>query len=189
MARFRDRRNELLLQRASGWPIAAGILLLLMAALVDALVLVVPQSPHVKGHVNLHAYIHEVAVVIAISAALLLLWRRGVIIDRAAATVTRWWGLAGFGGPLICRRSTPRSLDGFSGVRALRTCTVDHYKKFRHDVFHVQLEKSESSAGQFSLRERIIVDDEIPTPNDAVTTGRRLADFLSIDLIDRTSRE
>jgi hypothetical protein len=100
--------------------------------------------------------------------------------------MTRWWGIAGPFGPIVVREGPTRSLLGYTGVRVVRSDETEHYKRFKQAMYHVQLEKSESVAGQLSLRERIIVDDEIPDPAEAGQTGRRLAHFLSLDFIDRT---
>lgn len=187
VASSRLAKSQLMLVRPDGWPNAAGRIFLAVGVLVAVLAALLPPTTHIRHKPDLQLYLVEVATLVWLSAIPLLLWRRGVIVDQAVGTLTRWWGWAGIRGPHIYRRMPPRSLSGFTGVRVLRSGETDHFKRWRRGLYHVQLEKSESMAGQFCLRERLIVDDEYIDAQSAGRTGRRLAAFLSLDFIDRTA--
>jgi len=171
--------NVLVLVRADGWPNGLGKILLGAGLALVVLTLTVYHPTPVKGQVDTREYIQRVGLLLVVVSTLLLLWRRGVTLDSRTATLTRWWG---FGG-LVLREIQTRSYQGYSGIRVVRTRPTEHYKRWRRDMFHVQLEKPPSLGGQIGLRERIIVDDEFPAPTAAADAGRKLAAFLDLDLI------
>lgn len=175
--------NVLVLVRADGWPNGLGKILLGAGLALVLLTLTVYHPTPVRGQVDTREYIQRVGLLLVVVSALLLLWRRGVTLDARTATLTRWWGFAGPTGSLVLREIQTRSYQGYSGIRVMRTRPTEHYKRWRRDMFHVQLEKPPSLGGQIGLRERIIVDDEFPAHTAAARAGRRLADFLELDVI------
>lgn len=181
------RHDRLTLERSDGWPESLGRILLGMAIVGLGLVAFVYHPSPESRQLGLKAYLIRLALLGAGWGILLLMWRRGVTIDRAAGTLTRWWGLRLGPATLILRRTETRNLAGFRGIRVLRAGPTDHYKRWRHGMYRVQLEKSESVAGQWGLRERLIVDDEFKTPDRAAATGRAVARLLDLEMIDRTS--
>lgn len=172
-----------IIERKGGWPATAGRLVLVLAALAFAWGLL-QAPPSVRGQVDLRAYWLGVSVLLMGNGALLLAWRRGTLIGPGGATASPWWGVGGFGLRVVVRRGAPRSLRGYSGVRVVQTHPAHHYKRFPRPVYHVQLEVSESGSGQLTLRERLIVDDEIGDPREARRSAQRLADHLGLALID-----
>ncbi|MBM3463170.1 MAG: hypothetical protein FJX76_13795 [Armatimonadetes bacterium] len=178
---------RLVVARNHGWPNGAGrwLLGLGLAIILGTLVIHAPHEAQPAGtpRVNTLIYWLRFGVMTLLASAMLLLWRRGVILDKSAMTVTRWWGFAAPAGPIVVRETNPRSLRDFTGMRVVRSGEADHYKSWRGEMYHVQLEKSESVAGQWCLRERIIVDDEYSRATDAAEAGRPLAEFLDVELI------
>lgn len=175
--------KPLVIERKGGWPGAAGRLMLVFAALALGWGLL-QAPPSGRGQVDLRAYWLEVSVLLAGSGALLLAWRRGTIIESDLATASPWWGVGGFGLRMVVRRGASRSLRGYSGVRVVQTNPAHHYKRFHRPMYHVQLEVSESEGGQLTLRERLIVDDEIADAQDARRSAQRVADHLGLARID-----
>ena len=187
-AAFRGgRRDCLTLERSDGWPESLGRLLLAVAMVALVLVAVLYHPTPERGQIDLKAYIVRLSLLGVGWGILLLTWRRGVTIDRVAGTLTRWWGLRLGLATLVLRRTETRTLADFRGIRVLRAGPTDHYKRWRHGMYRVQLEKSESVGGQWGLRERLIVDDEFKTPDRAAATGRAVACLLGLEMIDRTS--
>lgn len=174
-----------LVERAGGWPGQASRCTLALALTATAWALAQPASAQ-PGQVDLRAYWLEVALLLLIATALLRAWRRGVEVDRTGATARPWWGFRVGPMRLVARRGPFRALGVFSGVRVVPSDATEHYKRFRQPVYHVQLEASESLGGQITLRERMVIDDEISDVAEARSSAQRLADHLGLGLVDAT---
>lgn len=184
---MRGRVAPHVIERRTGWPAGAGLVMLGLAVVSGAWGCAQPVADAGSGQVDLRAYWLEVAVLLGAGGALLRCWRRGVFVDRAGDTVSHWWGIGFLGRRRVLRLGPTRALSAFTGVRAVRSNATEHYKRFRRPTYHVQLEAGASLGGQLALRQRFIVDDEIARADEARGSGERLAAYLDLELIDQTA--
>jgi hypothetical protein len=169
-------QHRLVLERSAGWPTGLGQIILALGAAVAIVAFIMLED--VRRHFV------GLGMMFMLLGLMLLLWRRGVTLDPQSATLTRWWGLQMPGRSMMLRQTNTRPLSGFSGLRVVKSGASDHYKTWRRGMYRIQFEKSESVAGQLSLRERLIVDDEFTSNEEASTAAQAIARFLGMSVIE-----
>lgn len=167
------------IRRGDGWPrqvgsglISLGLGLGVVAATLDA-------SFGLPGSRNARLGMGFGSLLLAMMGFLLLAWRRVTTLDRRQKTLQRWWGLAV--GPWVVPVNglDRQKLDGYDRLVVVPTRPEEHYKRPRNQ-FQVQLERS----GEGVLG-RLRVDDELISRAAALELGRRVAEFLGLELEER----
>lgn len=152
-------------ERSDGWPRALARLALLASLLSFA---------GVTGALTTGARVPAgwwaLATLLLALAGVLILWRRGVTLDRDTGELVHWYGLASPWGALELRRLQSRSIAGYDRVAV--EAREEHFKRWP-EMYAVVLRRGEGL-------DRLVLDDEYACPEPARAAAERVARFLEL---------
>ncbi|MEW6282160.1 MAG: hypothetical protein AB1758_26375 [Candidatus Eremiobacterota bacterium] len=170
------------IRRGDGWPQRLGAALVTFGLVMGLTAVVLDTRFSPTWSYNARVGLGSGSLLLALMGLLLQCWRRVTTLDRRAHRLSRWWGLAL--GPWLVpvNAQETRSLEGFDRLVLAPTGPDEHYKSQRNR-YQIYLEKAEEGT---PLAPRLRVDDELVSPAAARELGKRVAEFLGLELLDRT---